>query len=385
MTQKRGRKSTTRALQERVKELTCLLRMAEIAAKPGISIEEILQQTVSLLTSAWQYPEIASARIVLNGCVYAAPGFRESSHAQHAEVAVQNVNRGFIEVVYLEEMPERDEGPFLREERNLINAVAQQVALVVERKEAELDRARLENQLLHADRLATIGMLAAGIAHELNEPLGNVLGFAQLARKCPGLPEAADRDLIKIEHASLHAREVIRKLLVFGRQLPPEKTLLDLSQVVQEALSLLGARCAGGVVDVVCMLDPMLPQIPADPAQITQVVVNLVVNALQAMPDGGTLRLKTEAAADAVVLHVEDSGPGMSPEVLQQVFVPFFTTKDIGEGTGLGLPVVHGIVTAHEGTIHVHSEVGVGTRFEVRLPLAAGQFEEARPDGQESG
>ena len=377
MTQKRVRKSTTRALQERVKELTCLLRMAEIAAKPGISIEEILQQTVSLLTSAWQYPEIASARIVLNGCVYAAPGFRESPHAQHAEVAVQNINRGFIEVVYLEEMPERDEGPFLREERNLINAVAQQVALVVERKEAELDRARLENQLLHADRLATIGLLAAGIAHELNEPLGNVLGFAQLARKCAGLPEAADRDLIKIEHASLHAREIIRKLLVFGRQLPPEKTFLDLSEVVQEALSLLGARCAGAGVDLVCMLDPMLPQIPADPAQITQVVVNLVVNALQAMPDGGTLQLKTEATADAVLLHVEDSGPGMSPEVLQQVFVPFFTTKDIGEGTGLGLPVVHGIVTAHEGSIHVHSEVGVGTRFEVRLPLAAGQFEEA--------
>ncbi len=377
MTYRKGGRRATTALQERVKELACLLRMAEIAGKPGIAIEDILQQTVELLTPAWQYPEIASARIVLDGRTYAAPGFLESPHAQRAEIAVQNVNRGFVEVVYLEERPGHDEGPFLREERNLINAVAQQVALVVERKQAELDRARLENQLRHADRLATIGMLAAGVAHELNEPLANILGFAQLARKCPGLPEAANRDLGKIEASCLHAREVIRKLLVFARQTPPEKALVNVNHVVREALSLLGARCTGAGVEVECVLDPMLPEIPADPSQLVQVVVNLVVNALQAMPDGGTLRLKTERSADAVALHVEDSGPGMSPEVLQQVFVPFFTTKDVGEGTGLGLPMVHGTVAAHEGTIQVRSEVGAGTQFEIRLPrTAAGHVKE---------
>ena len=381
MTHKRIRRRTTTALQERVKELTCLLRMAEIAGKPGISMEAILQQTTALLIPAWQYPEIASARVVLDGQVHAAPGFRQSPYTQRADIVVHDVNRGFVEVVYFEERPELDEGPFLREERNLITAVAQQLALVVERKQAELDRVRLENQLRHADRLATIGMLAAGVAHELNEPLGNVLGFAQLAKKCPDLPEMARHDLEKIEVASLYAREIIKKLLMFARQMPPEKTLVNVNQVVQEALSLLEARCSTAGVEVVCALDPKLPLIPADPAQINQVIVNLVVNALQAMPDGGTLRLQTEADSDYAGLHVEDSGTGMSPDVLQQVFVPFFTTKDIGRGTGLGLPVVHGIVTSHEGTIQVHSAVGVGTRIEIRLPVApAGKVEENRKD-----
>jgi signal transduction histidine kinase len=342
---------------------------AEIAGKPDISIEAILRQTIALLMPAWQYPEIASARIVLDGQVYAAPGFRQTAYAQRADIVVQDVNRGFVEVVYLEERPELDEGPFLKEERNLINAVAQQMALVVERKQAELDRARLENQLRHADRLATIGLLAAGVAHELNEPLGNVLGFAQLAKKCPGLPNPVKHDLERIEGASLHAREIIKKLLMFARQMPPEKALVNINRVVEEGLFFFEARCAKAGIEVEYALDPSLPLVPADPAQVNQVVVNLVVNALQAMPEGGTLRVQTVNEKDHVCLSVEDSGAGMSPDVLQQVFVPFFTTKDVGQGTGLGLPVVHGIVTSHGGTIHVQSEAGRGTRVEIRLPV----------------
>jgi signal transduction histidine kinase len=344
--------------------------MAQIAGSPGISVEEILQETVALLMPAWQYPEITSARIVLDGRAYAAAGFRESPDSQRADIVVEGVPRGLVEVVYLETRPERDEGPFLREERNLIDAIAQQVALIVERKQAELDRARLANQLRHADRLATIGLLAAGVAHELNEPLGNILGFAQLAKKCPGLPGPAKQDLEKIEAASLHAREVIRKLLMFARQMPPEKALVNINRVVEEGLFFFEARCAKAGIEIEYVLDPALPLIFADPAQINQVLVNLVVNALQAMPDGGKLRVQTETGTNQVCLRVEDSGAGMSPDVLQQIFVPFFTTKDVGQGTGLGLPVVHGIVTSHEGTIQVHSAAGRGTRVEIRLPVA---------------
>ncbi|HPO13571.1 MAG TPA: ATP-binding protein [Candidatus Hydrogenedentes bacterium] len=360
----------TTALQERIKELSCLLHMAEIAGTPGISLEDILQQTVSLLISAWQYPEITTARIVLDGQNYAAAGFRETRYIQRADIVVHRVKRGFAEVVYLKKKPELDEGPFLREERNLINAVAQQVGLIAERKQAEQERALLQSQLRHADRLATIGFLAAGVAHELNEPLGNILGFAQLARKCPALPEAANQDLKKIETASLHAREVIRKLLMFARQMPPEKTLVDINQVVHEGLYFIEARCAKAGIEVEYALDSALPLIFADASQINQVLVNLVVNALQAMPEGGKLLIQTETGKDHICLNVEDTGPGMSPDVLQRVFVPFFTTKDVGQGTGLGLPVVHGIVTSHEGTILIRSEVGKGTRFEIRLPVA---------------
>ncbi len=375
MTPHRSRETMLAALEERVKELTCLLRMADIAAEPGISMEEILPQVVGLLAPAWQYPSIARARIELDGWTYALPEFREGVARQRADIRVQRVVRGCVEVHYLEERPEMDEGPFLREERSLINAVARQVATIAERKQEELERALLQEQLRHADRLATIGLLAAGVAHELNEPLGNILGFAELAGKCDGLPEMTGRDLGKIKTAALHAREIIKKLLVFARQMPPEKRLVDINQVVRDGLFFLEARCAKSGIRVNYALDSELPLVPADAAQLNQVVVNLVVNALQAMPEGGVLCLRTGTCEDTVLLEVEDTGAGMSAEVLEKVFVPFFTTKDVGEGTGLGLPVVHGIISSHNGTVQVHSEIGRGTRVEILLPLTQGKTE----------
>jgi two-component system NtrC family sensor kinase len=361
--------STKAALTERVKELTCLYGIAQIAGKPGIPLEEIIQCIVELLPPAWQYPETAFARIILDGISYTTQGFREYRQKQTAEIIVGGVPRGVVELVYSEKKPDLDEGPFLKEERNLIDAVARQVALIVERRQAEEDKLQLHNQLLHADRLATIGMLAAGVAHELNEPLGNILGFAQLARKCPGVPASAEQDIGKIEVASLYARGIIQKLLVFARQAPPEKTQVNLNQVVEDGLYFFEARCATEGIELVRLLSADLPEITADPAQLNQLLVNLVVNALHSMRGAGKITVQTQFCDHNVYLIVEDTGTGMNKEVLDKIFIPFYTTKDVGHGTGLGLPVVYGIVTAHGGSINVKSELGCGSRFEIKLPV----------------
>ena len=133
-------------------------------------------------------------------------------------------------IVYSEPRPEADEGPFLREERNLLNTVASRLGLIVERYRAERDRSNLTEQLHHADRLATIGQLAAGVAHELNEPLAGILGLAQLSSKAAGLPEPVARDLERIVQAALHAREIIRNLLLFARHMPPVRTPVRLNE-----------------------------------------------------------------------------------------------------------------------------------------------------------
>jgi len=370
MTGDRLSRSAEAALRERVKELSCLYGIAQIAARPGISVDDILQGIVNLLPPAWQCPEITAARIVLDGHAYSTAGFAESRWRQAADIAVAGVSRGTVEVFYFEEKAECDEGPFLKEERHLINGVAGQVALIIERIETEEDKSRLRDQLIHADRLATIGLLAAGVAHELNEPLTNILGFSQLVRKCPGTPEQALKDTEKIERASLHAREIIRKLLTFARQVPSKKKPVDLNRVVDEGLFFFDARCQKNGIKLVRSFAPGLPEIVADSGQLGQVLVNLAANAVHEMPAGGTLSVETCADATHVLVVVEDTGRGMNEETIEKIFTPFYTTKDVGQGTGLGLSVVHGIVAEHGGEIKVDSKIGVGTRFEIRFPIA---------------
>jgi two-component system, NtrC family, sensor kinase len=201
-------------------------------------------------------------------------------------------------------------------------------------------------------------------------PSGCGLAFAQLAAKESDVPPQVARDLGKIVKTSLYAREIIKKLMLFARQMPPQKTRTNLNHVIEEALPFFESRCEKQGITIHRRLASGLPEIVADPSQLHQVLVNLVVNAIQAMPSGGDVRIDTRAEGQQVVLSIEDDGVGMSPQVLKKIFIPFFTTKDIHDGTGLGLSVVHGIVTSHGGVISVESTAGHGSRFEIRFPQA---------------
>lgn len=364
-------------LRERIKELTCVYGIAKLVEDSRLKLSQILQGITRLLPPAWLYPEVASARIVLDGESYATDRFRETDSRLQAPIVIEGEERGFVEVNYSEEKPELDEGPFLSEERNLIDTIGREIALIVERKQSGEEKAKLQEQLRHADRLATIGQLSAGVAHELNEPIGSILGFAQLIQSSQGLQEQAAQDAEKIKKASLHAREVIKKLMLFARQMPPQKSSVDLNQIVDEGLYFLESRCAKEGIKVERRLAANLPAIFADPAQMTQVLMNIVVNAIQAMPTGGILNIQTTASSGNAVLTIQDNGTGMEKATQKKAFLPFFTTKDIGEGTGLGLAVVYGIVTSHGGSIDFDTEVGKGTTFTVRLPAAGhGSVEE---------
>ncbi len=226
----------------------------------------------------------------------------------------------------------------------------------------------LEAALRHADRLATIGQEAAAFVHELSEPLATILGFTQLVLKAEHLPTGVASDLGRVVDAALHAREIVRRLMLFARPVPTLQTAVDLDRVVDEALAFVAPRCARQGVRLVRDTSGDLPPLTADPAQLQQVLVNLTVNALQAMPTGGLLTVRTRAGDRHVSLVVEDSGIGMSDEVRDRIFEPFFTTRAPEGGTGLGLTVVNAIVSAHGGEIGVESRPGCGSRFDVRLP-----------------
>jgi two-component system NtrC family sensor kinase len=371
--QSMGEASARETLKERVKELECLYGISHVLGRAEMPIGVLLQEIADILPRGFHYPELAGARICIGTDCYQSAAFCQNSFLLSAPVAAG----GTVEIAYPPWISERDPSPFLPEETGLIEKAAADISRTLERIRATEEKARLEEQLRHADRLATVGVLAAGVAHELNEPLSTILGFAQLVLKAAALSPAQTRDVERIVEASLRAREIVRNLLIFGGNAPAKTEECDLAAIVRDGIRFLEPRCKSSGIDLHLELVEGGPAVRADPARLTQVLVNLVVNALQAMPAGGSLAVRTHADGRGAVLIVEDSGIGMSAETMNRIFVPFFTTKGTRGGSGLGLAVVHGIVASLGGTIAVHSEVGRGSRFEVRLPRADGA--EARP------
>jgi signal transduction histidine kinase len=226
-------------------------------------------------------------------------------------------------------------------------------------------------QLRHAERLNVIGALAAGVAHELGTPLNVISGTAEMlegdAQHRPPLDRLAHVILAQTEKINA----IVRHLLDFGRRGGASKTLVDLNQVAASTVELLAsaARRANVTITLDAAIAPIRTQ--ANGAEIEQVLSNLVLNGIQAMPRGGGLRVTTRATNGLACVTVEDEGIGIAKADLERIFDPFFTTKGIGQGTGLGLSVSHGIVADHGGAIDVRSEVGHGTTFAVMLPITS--------------
>jgi len=357
-------------LQERVKELECLYAIAQLnIEKSNNHINEIFDDALLIISKAWQFPEITQANITLDGQSFSTPQFKQGVNFQRADIIIDDIKRGWVEVCYTTTKPKSYEGPFLKEERALINTVATELSASIERHENREEKRILEQKLRHSDRLATLGELTAGIAHELNEPLGSIMGFAQLIESDNPKNKELQDDISKIIKASMHAREVIRKLMVFSKYDEKDLASIHLNDIIRDGLYLLGNRCKKENIKLIKILEDGLPPIWANAIQINQIVVNLIVNAIHAMPNGGNLILQTSLSKKCVHLVVQDNGNGISDDNIKKIFDPFFTTKEIGTSTGLGLSVVHGIMESLHGKISVESYLDVGTRFELTFPI----------------
>lgn len=357
-------------LVKKNRELSCLYGIVQISSDADRSFNEKLQAIADHLLTAFQYPDLASAQIVLDGKSYQTPGFESAPDRLWEDVVVEDKVQGRVSVGYRKQVGINfEENPVVwADEQSLLKVVARQLAFILKKQE-------LKDQLKHADRLATIGQLAAGIAHELNNPLGDILGFAQLASSRPDLAEETYADLVKIVKSALYAREVIKKILLFSRQSLPQATKADLNAMIRDWLDFINFRCAKNNIEVVLDLDDNLPQISGDPAQLNQALVNLIINAIHAMADGGRLTIKTGRKDEGIIVVVEDTGTGIPDAILDQIFLPFFTTKEVDQGTGLGLSVVYGIVKEHGGTVSVRTQEGRGSAFELYLPIGGTQPE----------
>lgn len=270
--------------------------------------------------------------------------------------------------------------PIRLSQRDELADLAQEMNAMCDRLESE-SRARQHalEQLRHAERLATVGHLAAGIAHELGTPLNVISLESKRIAIGRAAGQAAQEGASVIATQAERMTDIIRQLLDFARRRTPRTTRVELGALAAETVGLVGTLAArrGATLHHVCE-QPV--QVCVDAGQLQQVLTNLILNAVQASPSGGEVRIETgREPASGAPLHafvrVSDRGLGIPPEALPHIFEPFFTTKEVGQGTGLGLAVAHGIVAEHGGRIDVATEVGRGTTFTVRLPDVGGQEE----------
>jgi PAS domain S-box-containing protein len=277
---------------------------------------------------------------------------------------------------------ETNKSPILDDQGAVVGTVGIGVD-ITDRKRAEEEKEKLNAQLRQALKMEAIGTLTGGIAHDFNNSLGIILGYTQLARRDLPDESPASKALAKVESASLRARDVVRQLLTFSRKEEQGQQVMDLGPIVKETLKMLRSSIPTSI-DFQIQIDSGLPLIKADPTQMHQVMLNLCSNASDAMAEtGGILTVSLEpvsltqletsidanlTSGDYVKLTVKDIGPGITAENMERIFDPYFTTKTVDKGTGMGLAVVHGIVKSHGGGIRVSSQPGHGAAFEIYIP-----------------
>ena len=482
------RRQAQHSLSKRMKELQCLYSLS-VLERQNIPSEEMFQKVVDLLPIAWQYPEITCARVIIDDQEFSTKNFRETLWKQTNDILVHGRKVGSVEVFYLEERAKIDEGPFLKEERALINSIVEQLARVIEGKQTQnslsqsekhlrniyettleaiiitdaegkitsanpasmkifmcddvneligrevtdlyvypeqrlewISKAKLvgytenieltikkrdgthgyvlaninlltdeygnvtgaeaffseitelkktQTQLIIRDRLASIGELVSGVAHELNNPMTGIIGLSDLLL-AQDVSDDVREDLELINKEAKRTADIVKGLLTFARKQTTEKQPVDINKVIQAVLDLRAYEQKLSNIEVNTHFSADLPEIIANSSQLRQVFLNMMVNAEQAMLEAhnkGILTVTSEQVGNIVRISFTDDGPGITQENLGHLFEPFFTTKEEGKGTGLGLSISYGIITDHDGRIYAESELDKGATFVIELPL----------------
>jgi PAS domain S-box-containing protein len=479
---------------ERIKELNCLFEISRLVERPKLTLNEILQGIVDLIPPALQFPGIARARIIIEGQEFSTGKFEETRWSLTQNVVVQAKTIGTLSVYYLEEMPHCHEGPFLREERGLINAVAERIARIIEHNRAQTalvesekrfrdlvehsltgisiiqndqvvyqnpEQARLlgplprpikftdtdsihpndvtkvdefyqsirakklpigdmefrfyplgenadrdkmkwvhcqasqleyqgkdavmvnmmdmtknkelEYLLTIQDKMASLGRVAAGIAHEIRNPLSGINIYLNTLKKLhhrDGSEDKVEQILKNIQSASIKIESVIRRVMDFAKPGEPKLTLIDINEPIADAINLTAVTMRKSGIKIEKSLTNDLPRTHADKNLIEEMVLNLLNNAAEAMKtmeSGKIIVIASFVENDHIIIQVSDSGPGVSKENRDKILDPYFTTKH--EGTGIGLSLCHRIITDHGGSLTVSDSDLGGAEFRIAIPI----------------
>jgi signal transduction histidine kinase len=355
--------STEEALNERIKELTCLYEVSSIIVNAdAAAIVETIRAIALSLKKGFQFPKETEIAIETPIGSYQT-GTINLKNCVTSNLIIFNKIEGKIIASH-----NSSKSSFLKEEQPLLDNVSIKLGNLLERIEIQKNEALLKRQMERADRLGILGEITAGIAHELNTPLANILGFAELLKDDLKKYDAELGDIDKIIQNAIFSREVVKKLMFFACEMPQEMKKVNIVPSIKSAIALLDASFKKAEVKYIVKIEDEELFLRADIIQLTQIIFNLIINAIYFSPKNGIVTIKAFENKNHIILKISDEGPGLSNEALEKVFQPFFTTKPTGDGSGLGLSVVHGIVASHNGSIVAENNTNKGATFTVKLP-----------------
>jgi signal transduction histidine kinase len=358
--------TTEAKLKERIKELTCLYEVTSIIVNCDYEqLEPSLEAIIYCLRKAWQFPDDAEVALFSEKYDVKTEGFQSRMSTLKTDIKVFNKIEGQIEVGYPQN--KYSKSAFLKEEQKLLDNVSLAIGNLLERKQIRDSEVAVKRQMERADRLRILGEITAGIAHELNTPLANILGFAELLRE-KVKNDANVRDLEKIMDNAIFSREIVKKLMFFACEMPQEMSMVQLNPMVENVLKLLGPSLRDKKIKLTKSFSNENIRLKSDTVQLTQVLFNLIMNAVYYSPMEGQIDVKVIEEKLKIQILISDQGLGIDHKNEDRVFEPFFTTKPTGDGSGLGLSVVHGIINSHKGTISHKPNSPKGTIFIVDFP-----------------
>jgi signal transduction histidine kinase len=384
--------NTKREIKEEHAEAVELARQTSLAVLLSLCAALLLAPLVWYQLSGLV---IRRTRLLLNGTQQVLAGNLSTRLPQGKDDELGILTRSFNTMTARLETAMENERASRNALETMVEERTRKLTLEIARRQtAEEERKIAEQQLRQAEKMKAVGQLAGGIAHDFNNLLQAILGHTEILR----MTDDTNPSLQQILHATKKAAELVKQLLIFSRNQPLRMRAVELNALSEQMLSIL-ASLIGGNIQIETDLQAAPSAIEADPGQIEQILMNLTLNARDAMPQGGTLTIRTENATitteqaskgdwilpgPCTLLTVKDSGTGIDDRNLEHIFEPFFTTKDVGKGTGLGLATVFGIVQSHHGCISVETEPGQGTAFHIFLPVAKHALSHASDQNPES-
>lgn len=356
---------TETMLRERIKELSCLYNISLLIASHTDNISDTFSKMALVIKDAWLYSDQAIVSIKTNGIEAVTSPLVGSTEKIEEEVKLHNNALLRISVHY----PSSDFSvtDFLEEEKRLLKKLTLEIASFLNIEFSKEQGAVLQRGLERNDRLSILGEMTAGIAHELNTPLANILGYTELLQS-KLTDEQQRKDVSKIIKSVIYAREVVKKLMFFTSEMPQDKVVQPIKPIIDEALQLLQPNLKKAAIQAKFTISNETISLKIDKIQFMQLLFNLIINALYVSPTRSTIYIDVNETEKAIILKVSDEGTGVPDTLKEKVFEPFFTTKPSGQGSGLGLSVVHGIVKSHQGHIAIRDNKPKGAVFSIELP-----------------